>query len=203
MIKHAFLPAAIALAIAVAGCGSRDDAGSGGADVSQYTGQKSSGGEAQPSGEGSGAQDLSSIDPCALLTREEIIAQIEASMERTQREAFLAQGGKFDVTSTPETAGISRECQHAWRGTVSSGDVRSTSTFKVVVTDGAFVNPNVNNAKNRPIAGIGDEAYFMSRGSMMPYARLGKVAVGIEGFPDTPADRGGVGLLRAAAGRVR
>jgi len=204
MIKHAFLPAAVALAIVAAACGSQADAGSASADASPSVGGQKSGGDAALSVDaGAPAKDVASIDPCALLTREEIVAQIEASMERNQREAFLAQGGKWDVTSTPATAGISRECQYAWRGTVSSGDVRSTSNFKVVVTDGAFVNPNVNNAKNRPIPGLGDEAYFMSRGSMMPYARIGRIGVGIEGFPDTPAARGGADLLRTAVARVR
>ena len=205
MIKHALIPATVALAIAATSCGSQADAGSAGGDVSQYVGgQKTSDANRQASADGGAMpSNVSSIDPCTLLTREEIVAQIGASMERNQREAFLALGGKWDVTSTPETAGISRECQYAWRGTISNGDVRSTSNFKVVVTDGAFVNGDVNKAKDRPIPGVGDEAYFMSRGSMMPYARVGKVGIGIEGFPDTPAARGGADLLRAAVARVR
>ena len=202
MIRNAFLLSAVAIAIGTAGCGSRADAGSAGADVSQYTGQKAGGADDEPSARGA-SKAVASIDPCALLTRQEIDAEIEASMERNQREAFLAQGGSWDVDSTAETAGIARECQYAWRGKLSNGDVRSTSNFKVVITDGAFVNGDLNNAKARPIPGVGDEAYYMSRGAMMPYARVGNVAVGIEGFPDTPAARGGAGLLRTAVSRVR
>ncbi len=202
MIRNAFLLAAVALAIGAAGCGSKADAGSAGADVSQYTGgQKPSGDDDQPSAEGA-SKAVAAIDPCALLTKQEIVAQIEASMERNQREAFLAQGGTWDIQSTPATAGIARECQYSWRGKVSNGDVRSTTDFKVIVTDGAFVNGDLNNAKARPIPGVGDEAYFMSRGPMMPYARVGKVGVGIEGFPSTPTANAGADLLRTAVGRV-
>jgi hypothetical protein len=43
----------------------------------------------------------------------------------------------------------------------------------------------------------------MSRGPMMPYARVGKVAIGIEGFPSTPTAKAGVELLRLAVARVR
>jgi hypothetical protein len=205
MLKHALIPATLAFAIAVAGCGSQADAGSAGGDVSQYTGgQKNSGSDAQPSADdGATPSAVSAIDPCTLLTREEIVGQIEASMERNQREAFLALGGKWDLTSTPLTAGIARECEYTWRGTIGNGDVRSTSSFKVAVTDGAFVNGDVNKAKDRPIPGVGDEAYFMSHGSMMPYARVGRIGVGIEGFPDTPTARGGTDLLRAAVARLR
>ena len=38
---------------------------------------------------------------------------------------------------------------------------------------------------------------------MMPYARVGNVAVGIEGFPNTPTAKAGVDLLRAAVARIR
>jgi hypothetical protein len=51
--------------------------------------------------------------------------------------------------------------------------------------------------------GVGDEAYFMSRGPMMPYARAGTVAIGLEGFPNTPTSKAGAELLRIAVGRVR
>jgi hypothetical protein len=38
---------------------------------------------------------------------------------------------------------------------------------------------------------------------MMPYARVGKVAIGLEGFPSTPTAKAGADLLRLAVGRVQ
>ena len=203
MIRNTFLLAAAALAIGVAGCGSKADAGAAGADVSQYTaGQKPSGDDDLPSAEGP-SKAIAAIDPCALVTKQEIVAQIEASMERTWLEAFHAKGGTWDIASTPATAGIAKECDYSWRGKASNGEVFSTTDFKVVVTDGALVSGDINKAKTRPIPGVGDEAYFMSRGPMMPYARVGKVGIGIEGFPSTPTAKAGADLLRTAVSRVR
>ena len=208
MLQRALLPAAIALTITAAGCGSRADAGSAGgasADLSQYVGaqQTSGAGARQPGPQGSGPTSIGAIDPCTLLTKEEIATQIEASYSPDQQAGFKSQGGTWTITPTPAEEGISKVCRYTLTGTVKNGDTRQQTEFKLIVTDGAFVNPNVNNAKSRPIPGIGDEAYFMSRGSMMPYARVGNVAVGMEGFPSTPKAKAGEDLLRAAVARVR
>ena len=197
--------AALVAAVIATGCGPTSDAGSSGADVSQYVGgQPASANAGSAASAASGSpRAMADIDPCALVTREEIVAQIEASYVPDQLAGFKSAGGTWQITPTPEQQGVSKACRFAFKGTVANGEVRHQSEFTLAVTDGAFVNPNVNNAKNRPIAGLGDEAYFMSRGSMMPYARVGNVAVGIEGFPNTPSDKAGVGLLRAAVARIR
>jgi hypothetical protein len=197
--------AALVAAVIATGCGSKSDTGSSGADVGQYVGgQPATASAASATSAGSGSsRAVADVDPCALVTKEEIVAQIEASYVSDQLAGFKSAGGTWQITPTPEQQGISNACRFALKGTVANGDVRHQSEFTVAVTDGAFVNPNVNNAKNRPIPGLGDEAYFMSRGPMMPYARVGNIAVGIEGFPNTPSDKAGVGLLRAAVARIR
>lgn len=209
--KLAISSTALATALVVAGC-SNADAGSSASrsDVSQYVGaQGAAGGTGSAATDGSdaGGSDaraaIAAIDPCVLLTKDEIIGQMEASYGPDQLAGFRSAGGTWAITPTPAQEGISKVCQYALTGTVKNGDVRQRSEFKLIVTDGAFVNPDVNNAKKRPIPGVGDEAYFMSRGSMMPYARVGKVAVGMEGFPNTPTAKSGVDLLRMAVARVR
>jgi hypothetical protein len=202
--KLALFATVMVAAIVAAGCGSKSDAGSADADLSKYIGGQPNSAGAQPAATGNGSpKAVADIDPCSLVTKEEIIAQFEASYSPDQLAGFKSAGGSWQITPTPEQQGISKACRFALSGTVTNGDVRHQTEFTVAVTDGAFVNPNANNARNRPIPGVGDEAYFMSRGPMMPYARVGNVAVGIEGFPNTPADKAGVGLLRAAVARVR
>lgn len=207
MFKRTLITAAIALAVVAAGCGTQADAGSAGsADVSPYAGTGGGGRaeDAQSSdADGGVSKGVAPIDPCALVTKEEIITQIEASYQADQLTGFKSKGGAWEVTPNLQHEGISRACRYALKGTVQNGDISYQTEFKVIVTDGAFVNGDVNNAKARPLPGVGDEAYFMSRGPMMPYARVGKVAVGIEGFPSTPTAKAGADLLRTAVSRVR
>lgn len=198
-----FAVATVALIVA-AGCGSKSDAGSADADLSKYVGGQPVTADAQADAAGNGSpKAVADIDPCSLVTKDEIVAQMEASYVPDQLAGFKSAGGSWQITPNAEKQGTSKACRYAVRGSVSNGDVRHQTEFSVIVAEGAFVNPNVNNAKNRPIPGVGDEAYFMSRGPMMPYARVGNVAFGIEGFPNTPADKAGLGLLRAAVARVR
>ena len=200
------LPAVlVVVALATAGCGSKSDAGSSG-DVSAYVGGKqTSAADAQADDEsGNGPNKaIAAIDPCSLLKNEEIIDQLEKAQEPNNLAAWKAKGGTWKITPTPDQQGIARQCHYAFIGDAPDGNFIHKSDFTLIVTDGAFVNPDLNNAKNRPIPGVGDEAYFMSRGPMMPYARVGKVAIGLEGFPSTPTSKAGADLLRLAVGRVQ
>ncbi|HKP15081.1 MAG TPA: hypothetical protein VJT85_03425 [Gemmatimonadaceae bacterium] len=200
-------PSAAALGLMVAAaCGTTSDAGAGsaGGDVSQYVGAQQASANAPIDGDQSGGNArVASIDACALLTKEEIIGQIEASYPPDQLAAFRNNSGSWQILSNPEQRGTAKFCQYRFLGIVQSGDTVRRSDFKLAVVEPGFVNPNLNQAGKRPIAGIGDEAYFMSRGPMMPYARVGNVGVGIEGFPSTETDKAGAGLLRMAVARVR
>ena len=193
--------AAIVFTFLAVACSAGSESGSAGGaagDISQSsTGE--SGGDDGLAADGPSAA-VAAIDPCALVTKEEIIAQLESTYVPDQLAGFKGAGGTWQITPTAEQEGISKSCRFPFTGTVSNGDVRHQSEFKLIVTDGAFVNPKVNNAGNRPIPGIGEEAYFMSHGAMMPYARVGKVGIGLEGFPTAKAS---VALLRMAVARVR
>lgn len=195
----------LVVALATWGCGSKSDAGSSG-DASPYAGRKqTSAADAQSDDAGAMGQNTSvdAIDPCSLLKNDEIIDQLEKAQEPNNLAAWKAKGGTWKITPTPDQQGIAKQCHYAFIGDAPDGNFIHKSDFTVIVTDGALVNPNINKAGDRPISGVGDEAYFMSRGPMMPYARIGKVAVGIEGFPSTPTSKAGADLLRLAVGRVK
>jgi hypothetical protein len=199
------LTAALFLAVATWACGSKSDAGASG-DVSAYVGGKQTS-AAEAAGDDAGGSEpnkaVAAIDPCALLKNEEIVDQLEKAQEPNNLAAWKAKGGTWKITPTPQQQGIAKQCHYAFIGDAPDGNFIHKSDFTLIVTDGAFVNPDLNNAKNRPIPGLGDEAYVMSRGPMMPYARVGKVAIGLEGFPSTPTAKAGADLLRLAVGRVQ
>ena len=203
--KFALPSVALLVTAASWACGSQSDSGSTG-DVSAYVGGKQSSaadGQDDDGGANGPNKAVAAIDPCSLLKNEEIIDQLEKAQEPNNLAAWKAKGGTWKITPTPEEQGIAKQCHYAFIGDAPDGNFIHKSDFTLIVTDGAFVNPNLNNAKNRPIPGLGDEAYFMSRGPMMPYARVGKVAIGLEGFPSTPTSKAGADLLRLAVGRVR
>jgi hypothetical protein len=194
----------LVVALSTSACGSKSDSGSSG-DVAQYVGGKQAAAADAQGDDGGGGSNkaVAAIDPCALLTNAEIIDQLEKAQEPNNLAAWKAKGGTWKITPTPNQQGIARQCHYAFIGDAPDGNFIHKSDFTLIVTDGAFVNPDLNNAKNRPIPGLGDEAYFMSRGPMMPYARIGKVAVGLEGFPSTQTSKAGADLLRLAVARVR
>ena len=203
--KFELFPALLVIALATSACGSKSDASASGDVSANVVGKQESAADAQGD-DGSGSEPnkaVAAIDPCALLTNAEIVDQLEKAQEPNQLAAFRAKGGGWKITPTPDQQGIAKQCHYAFIGDRPDGNFIHKSDFTVIVTDGAFVNPDLNNAKNRPIPGVGDEAYFMSRGPMMPYARVGKVAVGLEGFPSTPTAKAGADLLRLAVARVR
>ena len=203
--KFELFPALLVITLATSACGLKSDSSASGNVSANVSGKQESAVDAQGD-DGSGSEPnkaVAAIDPCALLTNAEIVDQLEKAQEPNQLAAFRAKGGFWKITPTPDQQGIAKQCHYAFIGDRPDGNFIHKSDFTVIVTDGAFVNPDLNNAKNRPIPGVGDEAYFMSRGPMMPYARVGKVAVGLEGFPSTPTAKAGADLLRLAVARVR
>ena len=191
MLKHTLVLAATGAALAVVGCSAGGDGGrdTSAGDVSAYVSQA--------------GKPVASVDPCALLTKEEVVRQVELSKEPGQLEALRGMGVVWDVVSTPEPRGVSRACHVAWRGMVND-DARTRGSFSVVVTDAAWLRSAMaGETKAKSIAGVGDEAYFVGGSSGPPYARVGDVAVGIEEFPDTREAKSGLDLLRAVVPRVR
>lgn len=148
-------------------------------------------------------QSIARIDPCALLTKDEIQHQIELSLPSGRLDRFRSKGVVWSITMQPTPRGESRVCDITWQGTVD-GEAQSHGDFSVVVTFAGWLTGSVAGMTHPlPIPNLGDEAYFVGGKSGPPYARVGKIAIGIENFPDTKTSKSGVDLLRAAVSRAR
>lgn len=189
MTKHAFVLAVLGTLLCAAASGAQTEGQDGSVVV-----------QGQPaSARGANA----AIDPCALLTKDEIVKQIELSKVPSQLQAFQSKGGVWSVSMVPEPRGASPACEISWRGTIG-GDVSSKGAFTVVITTAAWLRGSMTGVKQpKVIPGVGDEAYFVGGSSGPPYARVGDIAIGIENFPDTKQSKSGLDLLRLAVARVK
>lgn len=192
MTRRAFAAIAIAM-IFGAGCGSD------GAKPQNPGGTAATQGGA-PSSDPSKA--IARVDPCSLLTKEEIQQQLELAGSPDQAAALRSNGAVWTIAMQPEPRGVSRTCQVHWQASVG-GDVKRQDDFAVVVTFAGWLTGSVVDMQHPlPIPSLGDEAYFVGGKSGPPYARVGDIAVGIENFPDTRESKSGVDLLRLAVPRA-
>lgn len=146
---------------------------------------------------------IARVDPCALLTRDEIQHQVELSLSSGKADRLRSQGVVWSITMQPTPSDASRACQIAWLATVNR-EVHSRGQFSVIVTFAGWLTGSVAGMSHPlPIPNLGDEAYFVGGKSGPPYARVGDIAIGIENFPDTKQAKSGLDLLRAAVARAR
>lgn len=155
------------------------------------------------------AARIAKIDPCTLVTKDEIQAAIEAKRDPNELASLKRQGVAWSITTTPVTVGESRNCQIHWRGTIGgamqergdmSVNVYNAEYFKSQVEDMNRVRRRNGRPDLSPIPGIGDEAhYFGYSETGNPEARVGELAVGVDALAGKPS----VDLLRAAVSRVR
>lgn len=151
----------------------------------------------------SGQKAISRVDPCALLTKDEIQHQVELSLSSGKADRLRSQGAVWSITMEPTPSDASRACQIAWLATVNR-EVQSRGQFSVIVTFAGWLTGSVAGMSHPlPIPNLGHEAYFVGGKSGPPYARLGDIAIGIENFPDTKESKSGLDLLRAAVLRAR
>ena len=142
---------------------------------------------------------LHSKDPCSLLTKDEIVAQLELSREASQREALRRRGVSWEISSEEFSQEASRSCQIAWRGTVD-GAPFSLGGFTLHLTIADRLRDVLANEPNpKRIPGVGDEAFFLRHA---PYARVGDLAIGVN-FPKGDEAKAGLALLRIAVQRLR
>jgi hypothetical protein len=143
--------------------------------------------------------ELSKINPCSLLTNEEIAAQVDLTLEPHQREAKRQTGVKHEISSKLED-GMPTVCLFSWRSVDSKGEESYRGEFEVhMITAQQMVEfPPLK--RKKAIADVGDEAFH---DGYRAYARVGKVGVDIENFPDTHEGEGRVELLRAAVRRLQ
>jgi hypothetical protein len=143
--------------------------------------------------------ELSKINPCSLFTNEEIAAQVDLTLEPHQREAKRQMGVKHKISSKLEE-GMPTVCLFSWRSVDSKGEELYRGEFEVhVITAQQMVEfPALK--RKQTIASVGDEAFH---DGYRAYARVGKVGIDIENFPDTYEGEGRVELLRAAVRRLQ
>lgn len=191
MKPHGFAPIAIAIVLG-SGCGQ------GGAQSKSQAGATNGATSNTPDA----SQSIAHVDPCSLVTKDEIQQQIEQSGPPSQAAALKQNGAVWTIAMHPVPRGVSRTCEVHWQASVGD-DIRRQDDFTIVVTFAGWLTGSVEGMKPPlPIANLGDEAYFVGGPSGPPYARVGPVAVGIENFPDTKASKSGVALLRLAVPRV-
>jgi hypothetical protein len=185
---------AIAAAVIIgAGCGSEraQSQSQGGTDAGQ-----------NPSASDDTTKAIASVDPCGLVTKDEIRQQLELVGPADQVAALKNNGAVWTIGMQPVPRGVSRTCEVHSRASIA-GDVRRQDDFTIVVTFAGWLTGSVKAMDHPlPIADLGDEAYFVGGKSGPPYARVGSIAVGIENFPDTRLSRSGVDLLRLAVPRA-
>lgn len=193
MTRHILVATAIGLVLC-AGCGSKGS-------PSQGHGETAAGQPGTASGDPTAA--IARVDPCALVTKEEIQQQLEQAGSPSQAAALKSKGAVWTIAMQPVPRGVSRTCEVHGQASVD-GDVRRQDDFTIVVTFAGWLTGSVAAMTTPlPIPNLGDEAYFVGGKSGPPYARVGEIAVGIENFPDTRASRSGVDLLRLAVPRAR
>lgn len=154
------------------------------------------------------AAKIASIDPCTLVTKDEIQSAIEAKRDPKELASLKRQGVSWTISTTPVDEGESRRCQIHWQGTIAGamqerGDmsvsVYKAEYFKSQVADMNRVRRRNGRPELSPIPGIGDEAhYFGYSETGNPEARVGELAVGVDALAGKPS----LDLLRAAVSRV-
>lgn len=162
-------------------------------------------GQSGPTGAGKATgtkTSISRVDPCSLLTKDEIQHQVELSLGSGKADRLRSNGAVWSITMQPTQRGEAHICQIAWQAKVN-GETQSRGDFSVVVTFAGWLTGSVAAMENPlPIPNLG-EAYFVGGKSGPPYARVGDTAIGIENFPDTKQAKSGLDLLRTAVYRAR
>jgi len=190
---HATLFAALLLAASLTACGDREGAAGG-------AGYAGAGFE-----DGGDAPASITVDPCALLTREEISEQLYLSVPLSQREHYSTP--EFGVEGTVADYGASRACAYRFesRDSVGNGPTWHSDFDLLVFPSNAIALPE---DKREPIAGAGPDM-FKERGTAAAYYVVkGGLAVSVTRFPgrgedgEGGPDAGRLVLLRHIAGRL-
>jgi len=143
------------------------------------------------------------VDPCTLLTDEEISDQLWLSLQPSERKNYHPKG--FNVTKNEVPWGVSRRCEFAYQSKAQiSGGPILRGEFNVMVSDSSMANA-VPERQKRPIAGVGDEAF---RHQQTWYVQAGGLVASVTDFrgtnePGLEPDAGRVALLKHMAPRLR
>lgn len=182
--------AVLLMAAAVAACG-----GSAGADAE---------GDAEYASYFDEEQVRVVVDPCALLTKEEISEQLFLSVSPSERGSWTSS--EFDISANEPELGTSRLCEYRFesRYAVGGGPIWHSDFSMMVFPSNAIA---LAEERREPVEG-GTREMFKERGSSTVYVVKGPHAVSVTGFPgrdeDEPGgpDAGRLVLLRHIAGRL-
>ena len=113
------------------------------------------------------AAKIASIDPCALVTKDEIQAAIEGKRDPSELTSLKSKGIVWSISTSPVGEGESRRCQIHWQGSIGGamherGDmsvsVYKAEYFKTQVEDMNRVRRRNGRPDLLPIPGIGVQA---------------------------------------------
>ena len=187
--SRAALIAALALAAAVPACGGGGDAEQGTA----YAGDLEDG----------DTPARIEVEPCALLTNEEISEQLFLSLSADEQSRWMSR--EFDLATTEPDLGVTRMCEYKFQSRYAvGGGAAWHSDFDIMVFPSNAIA--LAEEKRRPIAGAGP-AMFKEPGTAAAYYVVkGNLAVSLHRFPgrkeESEVDAGRLALLQRIAGRL-
>ena len=195
----AFALAGIVLASSAAACRER-------AQSEQPDARDAAAGAAEPIDDAAPAR--LPIDPCALLTKQEISGQLLLTLSPTEVANLTPK--EFEVTPSEVPWGESRRCEFAYESKDRSGSGMPVlrGTFNVMASPIAFVS-GIRQRDRQPVAGAGPEIFkYQKMGELAYYVLKGKYAASLTDFRGTfdpsgnSSDAGRVALLRRIAERL-
>jgi hypothetical protein len=139
------------------------------------------------------------IDPCSIITAQEISEQLLHTVAPSQRANWTST--RFDVVPTEVDWGLARRCEVTYRSRHQvSGGPAERGAFHLMVfrSDGL----GIPERERRPVAGAGTEIF---KHQQVFYLTKGDFAVALtdfKGTADSQENEGRVALLRAAASRL-
>jgi len=155
-----------------------------------------------PSAENKASDKLANIDPCSLLTDDEIGTAVDNSEPESQREARHQMGVKYEVSKQADRSGMYPVCHVSWKAVAPGNDERAKGTFDIAAMTASHIKSLEGSIRPHtgkraaPIPGVGDEAFYLE---YAPSARVGDLGVSISEFSSKD---GGIELLKEAAGRL-
>ncbi len=155
--------------------------------------------------EGDGEPARIEVDPCALLTREEISKELFLSLPPDQRAHYDTD--EFDVETTEPEAGTSRLCEYRFASRDSVGDGPTWhSDFTLMVFPSNAIA--LAEDQRKPIDGAGAGMFKEAGTAAAYYVVKGGLAVSVARVPgrgeeaEGGPDAGRVALLRRIAERL-
>jgi hypothetical protein len=187
--SRAALIAALLLAAAVAACGGGGDAGQGAA----YGGDLEDG----------DTPARIEVEPCALLTNEEISEQLFLSLSADEQARWTSR--EFDLATTEPDLGVTRMCEYKFQSRYAVGGGPTWhSDFDIMVFPSNAIA--LAEDKRRPIAGAGPEMFKEPGTAAAYYVVKGNLAVSLHRFPgrkeEGEVDAGRLALLQRIAARL-